>query len=157
VGLFWLTLLVRAFLHALQRHDLILMQPGSKFTDYKALDWKVGNSYAFTVRGQRVSPYIEPFASCLGMSGVLLGLGVSVPLREHFPLAMSPFAPLPIATRLLVGNAIVMGCYFAVRVVEKKACAHGSVPQRIVRMVRYGLVPLNILVCAPVVFNRLQI
>ena len=97
--------------------------------------------------GRRMRPVEIPFASYVGMCGVVGGLAVTEPLAWAVPLA-TPAGPLAAALRVVVGFVVLFGVFLGVRAVEKKV-ARGAF---VLRFCRYAAVAPLIVLVAPALF-----
>jgi len=119
----------------------------------------VNNAAVGKNKGRSIDVNLTPLASYMGMSGVLVGLSLAVPLIPCLPsvqIAM-PTTWRDALLRFLVGNIGLLSVYFGIRHVEKHVYVDGSLESRIARFCRYGSVPISILLLMPFVFNKLRI
>jgi hypothetical protein len=59
--------------------------------------------------------------------------------------------------RCIIGHSAVMGVYFLIRSIEKKATREGTTAQQIARFARYFSIAPMILVTSPLLFRSLGI
>lgn len=94
-----------------------------------------------------------PLGSYVGMVGVLIGLAVAEPYHTLVPLLLPSTAGASVL-RTAVGMVLLLGLFFAVRSVEKM---YTGLAALCLRALRYGQVPVIILIVAPALFNQLSL
>jgi uncharacterized membrane protein len=88
------------------------------------------------------------------MVGVLSGLALAESVLPYFPLS-HPASFAQALGRTIVGHAGFVVSFLGIRVVEK-SCSNSTI-RRIVRFLRFGYIPVYILIVAPTIFKRVKL
>eukprot|EP00657_Telonema_sp_P-1_P003401 TRINITY_DN18209_c0_g1_i1.p1 TRINITY_DN18209_c0_g1~~TRINITY_DN18209_c0_g1_i1.p1 ORF type:complete len:164 (-),score=38.73 TRINITY_DN18209_c0_g1_i1:139-630(-) len=99
-----------------------------------------------------VEPLTVPYASYLGMLGVMSGLALASPFVKRYPLAL-PTSVVTSIARFVLGNAGLFALFLSIRAVEKSQSNESTIG--VLRYCRYGSMPPYILLGAPLLFRKL--
>eukprot|EP00656_Telonema_subtile_P005382 TRINITY_DN12446_c0_g1_i1.p2 TRINITY_DN12446_c0_g1~~TRINITY_DN12446_c0_g1_i1.p2 ORF type:complete len:178 (-),score=35.61 TRINITY_DN12446_c0_g1_i1:225-758(-) len=111
--------------------------------------------------GRSLEPVAVPFKGYTAMTGVMCGLAIGESLLSKVPLKYPASTPKAVA-RCTLGLSGLMGVFLGLGALEKKLARQSDsevppVSMQALRFVRYGSVPVVILLLAPMVFNKLRI
>ena len=103
--------------------------------------------------GRPLDPRDKPLGLYTGMTGVLAGLAVGIAFKQFHPLAL-PMTDRASVARALIGNVGLMAMFEGVAAAtpEKPLAVYTTL-----RFLKYALVPVYIIHCAPPIFEVLGI